>query len=407
MEKSSGRLLKVDGGLLFDGSGLSLGSNHVGQFPMAFSENGGLEAEGIHTPEAINRQASVWMKRGIALLEANTAVSLPEAVAHFDRAIELRRRLPLDADPVYRYGLAAGWMNRGDVFTRLGSKADLAKAVQSYDEALILLNDLPLDANPLFRRRLAIAWQNRGLTLQAQNTPPALLEAARSFETALRTLQADIGGTILDRDFLLAAVWLNKANLLATEKTTAAAQQAYLAAQEVLARVAGAEEKNVTEAELGLKARHILCQAIASLLMQTDLGEPVRISLIGEGTDLVEAGIGLARRWEQQGFRQFRTLAQELFRFGARVYQTYQPHFLSEFLLENLDPAHSSTAFATDSTMHAVAWESLWQGFREIQRGGFKVLNTPQFEGLLEKLRTLRVAEERLAQLRQQYLAER
>ena len=46
----------------------------------------------------------------------------------------------------------------------------------------------------------------------------------------------------------------------------------------------------------------------------------------------------LARHWEARGEGRFHDLAGELFRFGARVYQMHQPHFLSEFLLENLDP---------------------------------------------------------------------
>ncbi|MEI9960210.1 MAG: hypothetical protein WDM76_03475 [Limisphaerales bacterium] len=60
------------------------------------------------------------MKRGIVLLNANMPASLAEAVQCFDRAIELRRTLPLHENLLFRYGLAAGWMNRGDALTRLG-----------------------------------------------------------------------------------------------------------------------------------------------------------------------------------------------------------------------------------------------------------------------------------------------
>jgi hypothetical protein len=39
-------------------------------------------------------QASVLMKRGIALLNENTAESLPEALRFFNEALALRRALP-------------------------------------------------------------------------------------------------------------------------------------------------------------------------------------------------------------------------------------------------------------------------------------------------------------------------
>ena len=55
-----------------------------------------------------------------------------------ERAIELRRSLPLEGNPWYRYVLAAGWMNRGDALTRLGSPENLVEAVRSYDEALVI-----------------------------------------------------------------------------------------------------------------------------------------------------------------------------------------------------------------------------------------------------------------------------
>jgi tetratricopeptide (TPR) repeat protein len=159
--------------------------------------------------EAVNQQASIEMKRGIALLDENTPASLSDAIGHFDRAIELRCGLPLDANPFFRHGLAAGWMNRGDALTRLGSPADLTAALQSHETALEVLHLLPLDQNPLFRRRLAIAWQNRGITLQAQGD---FGEAAKSFAEAIAVLQNETAVAIADRNYLLAAAWMNQAN---------------------------------------------------------------------------------------------------------------------------------------------------------------------------------------------------
>ncbi|MEI9960213.1 MAG: hypothetical protein WDM76_03490 [Limisphaerales bacterium] len=51
--------------------------------------------------------------------------------------------------------------------------------------------------------------------------------------------------------------------------------------------------------------------------------------------------------------------------------------------------------------MHAAAVDALWRNFREIQRDGFKAINTPRFEQLLEQLRDFRITDERLQELRQ------
>jgi hypothetical protein len=354
--------------------------------------------------DAVNRQASVWMKRGLALLNENTPASLQEAIAYFDRAIELRRHLPPEVNPFFSYGLAAGWMNRGDALTRLGSVENLAEAVRAYDAALAALRDLPLAANPLFRRRAAIAWQNRGLTLAAQGAL-SQAEAEKSFAAAAAVLQHEKAAAIEDRDQLLATALMNHANVLTRRGTGEALAQARAAAKNALALTAQTEMQDAAAAEIGLKARHILCQAIAGRLAENDFSAEAKAEWVAEATDAVDDGLTLAQSWEQRGVTQFRSLARELFRFGARVYQIFQPQFLNEFLLEQLDPAQSSGAFAADAGMHAAALESLWRTFREIQRGGFKTLNTPQFAELLEKLRGLRLVEDRLAELRRQYLA--
>jgi hypothetical protein len=372
--------------------------------------------------EAVYRQASGWMKRGIALLEKNTAADLSEAVACFDVAIVLRRGLPLAANPFFRYGLAAGWMNRGDALTRLGSPENLAAALQSYDRALEVLGGLDPDANPLFRRRVAIAWQNRGLTLQAQG-PTAWPEAERSFREAMATLNHEKAAAISDRNYLLAAAWVNLANTLAnapmpagalaTDQKIIWADEARRLAKQALALATPTESQEAAMAEIGFKARHILCQAIAELLMRLDQAnqanqsEPAGRSKdkwVAEATDAVDTGMALARHWERQNIVQFRLLAPDLFRFGARIYQAYQPHFLNEFLLENLDPAHAPPTLAGRPEMRAAALDGLWRSFRAIQQRGFKNLNTPEFDALLEQLRELRVIEEHLQALRRQYL---
>ncbi|MCG3150584.1 MAG: hypothetical protein PCFJNLEI_04071 [Verrucomicrobiae bacterium] len=351
--------------------------------------------------EAINHEASVWMKRGIARLEAGAPAELQEAIGDFDQAIALRCKLPLDANPIFRYGLAAGWMNRGDALTRLGSAENLADAVRSYDAALETLRDLPVEANPLFRRRLAIAWSNRGLSLQAQNTAAALLEAGRSFETASAVLHGGNAAEIVDRDYLLAAAQMNHANALVRGAPGGSPAQARVMAQQAVALADQAQLQDLAMTEVRLKARYILCQAIAQLLAPLTTTDPISDDLFAEASDAVDNGLALARSWEQQGVTQFRSVAQDLFHFGARIYQMSQPHFLSEFLLENLDPARSSSSFVGDPQIHAAALESIWRSFRQIQNTGAQSPHTPPYDELLKQLRDLRLVEDRLAELQQ------
>lgn len=356
--------------------------------------------EEMQAAAATNDQASARVRRGIALLGGNTPDSLRAAVREFDAAIAARRDLPFKLNPWFLYAHIAGWLNRGDALTRLGGAPNLAEALRSYDEALRLLRDLPLDVDPLFRRRLAIAWQNRGLTLQAQGGAPACAEALRSFDEAISVLDDTRAHSIADRELLLATIWMNRGNVLLQATPTDAAIQAQEAARQAGALVANTENHDVTAAEIGFKARHILCQAIAHLLARPGLTASASSELLDEASDAVDAGMGLARQWEARGEHRFRPLAGELFRFGSRVYQTHQPHFLVEFLLENLDPEQSPGAIPASRVMHAAAVEALWRALRNMQREGFKQLNAQQFDQMLASLRELRFAEEKLAELR-------
>jgi hypothetical protein len=355
------------------------------------------EARQAQPPEVRNALASGWMKRGIALLNENTTASLTASLHWFEGAIELRLTLPLHENSWFRYVLAAGWMNRGDALTRLGSRENLAEAVRSFDHALVLLRTLEL-SNPLFRKRLALAWMNRGIALQEQGTSLSLCAALESFDEAIVVLRGPLspGGTA-GRP-LLACALTNRGNAL-LRMTPPVLALARDAAEEALALIAGTEKQEVLAAEAGLKARHILCRAIASQLAARAATIP-SVDLVDTATDAVDDGMKLARHWEARGERRFRDLAAELFRFGARAYQMHQTHFLTEFLLENLDPSESSNAFPLDPKLHATASEAIAHAVAGIHRDGFQSLNTPRFDQFLKTLRQLRVAEERLDELR-------
>lgn len=349
-----------------------------------------------NNPITCNEAASVWMHRGIDLLHENGPTSLEEAVRCFDEAIALRRTLPLAEDPRYRYGLAAGWMNRGDALARLGEKEQLAESVKSYDEALRLLRDLPLEEDPLYPRRLGIAWINRGFACQKEGTAPAQGEAIRCFREALAVLEDSTVAAIVDLGLLRAGALTNLAGVLLDAPDQSAAE-ARCAARQALSLIREDERSDLIAAEAGFKARHVLCRAIAA---ESRDGKSIGPEQITEAIDAVDEGLALARHWEQRGESGFRELAEDLFRFGCRVYQRGQPRFLAEFILESLDPEKTAGVPPLNREIHEAAVAALWSALTEIQRDGFQSLSTPRFGQLLENLRTLRVTEERLEQLR-------
>src|SRR5262249_19557363 len=109
---------------------------------------------------SLDAQASMHMKEGIRLLEESRANA--EAALHcFDRALELRRRLPIEI-AVYAYGLAACWLNRAEALMQVGDAAHRDLARHAYDEAIALLRTLP-SGDARFSKRLVIALQNRAL----------------------------------------------------------------------------------------------------------------------------------------------------------------------------------------------------------------------------------------------------
>lgn len=314
--------------------------------------------------QSVDATASVWMKRGIALLEDGSRKALEEAIECFDRAIDIRRGLPLDERPEFNFGVAAGLLNRADALTRLGGDDRLDEAVATFDEALRHLSLLTLDQDPRVRRRVAIAWQNRGLALSAYREPRDA-EARRSFQEAIAILDDERASAIADRAEVRAVVGTNLAAAWLTAEDADANRRAIDEAHRALGLLGpGWEKTDRAAAEVALKARHVICQAIARELGNPDLSPDERSELVNAATDAVDEGLVIARHWEQQGIDTFRPLAFDLVRFGMRVYRLYQPHFLDEFVLENLDPDQSSGAYVGSPEMRAARLEALWLSFR-------------------------------------------
>ncbi len=343
----------------------------------------------------LDQQANAHLLRGLALLEENRIPSLRAAVRCFDEAIALRCQLPIAENCWFRYGLIAGWLNRADALTRLGSAEELSEALRSYDAAFAHLRELPMNESPLFVKRLAIAWLNRGCTLLKRAAPGDVAAAVESLGEAVTAAGNFSTGNATEGHALLAAAWMNQANALIrlSPPEAASARGVAVAALQCCGPM---ERSDAGTAWIAFSARHILCQALAHLLANRDGTADQRTEWFHTATDVVDDGLALARHWEARGDHQFQSQAVELFRFGCRVYQLHQPHFLTEFLLEHLESARPDGERAGQQQIFASAMDALWRSLGELQREGFRAINTPGFARILERLRELRITEDRV-----------
>lgn len=349
-------------------------------------------------PADANQMAKIWMCRGMTLLDDGRPSVLGEALNCFDRALDLRKSLPLETEWRYVWALSAAWLNRGDVLTRLGGAENLAESIRSYDEAIPLLTDMPMEEYPTCRARLALAWMNRGLACQAQENPESLEEAIQSYGFSIATLTE--GGDHGEQRRILACARLNRGHALLNRVPA----DPVTAREDALAALALAiefEKQEVLAAQVSLQSRHLLCRAMAHLM---DSGE-VPADWLEETTDAVDEGMALARYWRQLGETRLRELEGELFRFGALIYRLCQPHFLAEFLLDNLDPERSPGVPVADGNIHHLATEALWSLVMDIRARQQAGPAASETEGrLLSLLEELQETEKRLQALREQYL---
>ncbi len=351
------------------------------------------------SPEDRNAVAKVWMQRGIALLSANSAAALPEALNCFEKALEIRRELPFEESAWFRWLLTACWMNRGDVLTRLGKPDDLIEAVRSFDEAIFHLERLPLEEDPQYRGRLALGWMNRSLALRAQMTPESLNAALMSLERAQTVLEESVTAERPINSTMLATLLINRAGLL-LELGPARMLEAMQAAESALALCQPTEGVILQAAEIGLKARHVFCRAVALLLETPPVDTTRADDWIMQATDRVDEAMHFLAKWERRGEAEyFRSLRRELFRYGCRMYLAYQPQFLAEFLLDVLDPERGSSLNSRADDLCEEGIEALALAAEVLRRRGPLDLGLQGVDRLLGVLEALNQASLRIRSL--------
>jgi tetratricopeptide (TPR) repeat protein len=357
------------------------------------------------SPDDRNAVAKVWMKRGIALLSANNPAVLPEALNCFEQALVIRRELPFEESAWFRWLLTACWMNLGDVLTRLGKPTDLTAAVRSFDEAIVHLQKLPLEEDSQYRGRLALAWMNRSLALRAQGTPESLHAALLSLDHGKTVIAESVTAQLPVNTALLPTLLINRAALL-LEVSPPRMLEALVVTAETLTLCQPTEHLNLQAAEIGLKARHIFCRAVAMLLETPPVDTSRADDWIMQATDKVDEAMHLTARWEsQREAGPFHALRHELFRYGCNLLLAYQPHFMAEFLLDVLDPEQGSPLLAKADDLYQVGLEALDLAAVEMRRRGPLDLGLQKMDRLIEVLESLSQAAERIKKRAAQAMA--
>lgn len=343
-----------------------------------------MSASPLSPADQTHAEANQWTQHGIRLLEQGDRDSLLEAQLCFEQAITLREELPLESNVWFRWGLTAGWMNRADALTRLGGAERLTDALQSYDIAIAHLHRLPLDTDPLFRWRLGLAWMNRGHVERTIGGHRAGEKALSCIDTALQVMGGSENSPRLEYQQLQASAWMNRACVL-LELSPADPALAAASARRSIRHSRPLEQTDPLAAEVGIKARHTLCKALAVLLESGPAKTDDADSWIHEATDTVEEVMHLTKDTALH-----QPLREDLFSFGCRIYRAFQPHFLAEFLNDGL------AAGSMSEEMHKSARESLAQAAFHIQQQNLAGLTSSRLDKLIHTLQKLSETGEKL-----------
>jgi tetratricopeptide (TPR) repeat protein len=305
-------------------------------------------------------------RRMVAGLGAMAREDWLQALGHFEGAVELRERLAWRSDPESAWMLAAAWINRGDAMLRLGQPELLQEAVMSFDRVIEAMQYVPLERNPAFVERLALAWINRGTACGEQGD---FEDASAGFSQAEKIIAEREGRMTPELRFMEAMLRVNRARFLIEAGHPVDAWEDVGIAIRIL-RNFGTSPPVITAA---IKARCIRCRSLALLLEEPGGAERVG-DWIAEATDSTEEALALVKA---SGYRD--EWVADLVRYGARIYQACQPHFLGEFLAEWLGP---EGPLAADETLRQEMRNSLLVAQFEVER---KVLLLPQDTEFVEK----------------------
>ena len=255
------------------------------------------------------------MLEGIACMEQGDWLT---ALVHFDLAAELREATPWRENAESAWVLAAAWINRSDVLRILGRSEE---GIHSLDRAIDAMGHVPLEMNSGYADRLILAWINRGTACGETDQTD---EALAGFSKAEELLETWGGTATPGRKLLASMLHANRARILLDSRRAVEGWTNARLAVDLLKN----QKPSAITSEASIKARGILCRALAMLLDESG-GTDLENDWIARATDATEEALALVRSSGYQG-----AWVADLVRYGARIYRVCQPHFLGEFIRE-------------------------------------------------------------------------
>lgn len=290
---------------------------------------------------------------------------------------------------------AVVWMNRGHALLLRGDVVSLAAALDAYAEAIALLRPLASAGDPAVANSLGAALMNRAHLLHRLHGAGRGEESLQLFANAVAALEPAVRGGHRWARRNLAGTLVNRANLRLDLTATAGGapapagfHPAIADARAALALVVPAERDDLADADLALKARRALCDALGQCLVLADAA--AQDAFAAEASDAVDEALALIRSWNARGEAEFAPLAVRFFRFGVELYRRHQPQFLVEFIDENLGAAPQQ------EELREIARASCRAALADGAAPAMVTLGEPASERALETRRDIAAAHARL-----------
>lgn len=343
--------------------------------------------EDIKEPSESNKAdiAAVWGNIGHTQSRVPAKETLEQATQCFRQSIVLLEELPWKDNPRYRHQLAATWLNLGNAYSRQSNpQKPEQRTVDAYEKALEIIEALDKEETAIGALVASIrASLGRALMWSAQQEHLNL--AIASFDETIRTL----AGIKEKKDprlvIEMGSAHANRANLFSRAQPNQQTIQETINSSEFALKIATPNEKtHLVAAEISLSARRSYCHAFGMLIGNQPAEK--QAELHDKASDLLEDGLKLVAHWEQKGAQGLRQSAQHLFHLGCAFYCTQQPHFLPEFIKENLDLEKP------DPIMRQSAEKILEEAIERVKKADAESEVIPALDDVLQQVKSAAVA---------------
>lgn len=319
------------------------------------------EAVEEQTPSRKADIAAVWGNIGHTQLRVPSKETLEQAGNCFRQSLAILEELPWKENARFRHQLAATWLNLGNLYARQSNPQKPEKrTVDAYEKSLEVLDGLPAEENAI-GSMIAAVRSSLGRALMWSTDSSNLDLAIASFEETIRVIAKVKDKSDPRLAIEMASAHANRANLLSRAKPSAKSVEETIKSAEFALKIAGPNEQtHLVAAEISLSARRSICHAYGMLI--SGQKPEVQQEMHDKASDILEEGLKLVKDWEAKGAQGMRPSAQHLFHLGCAFYCTQQPHFLPEFIKENLDES------SPDKVMHESAKKTVAEAISRLDK---------------------------------------